>query len=245
MTKAELDSIKILPLEDSWYRKVKEKLDGIAKPLDGLGKFEHLIAQIGAIEKTTKISIQKKAVLVMCADNGVVEEQVSQSGKEVTLAVAKAMGVNNSSVGKMAAVAGVDVIPVDIGIDTDEVIPGVLPRKVAKGTKNFAKEPAMTEEEVLKAIETGIQLVQQCHREGYEIFATGEMGIGNTTTSTAVAAALLDLEVEQVTGKGRTLRFNFSPSWREVADINSAGCKSSRRKSKAGSEIYSLDRADS
>ena len=94
MTKAELDSIKILPLEDSWYRKVKEKLDGIAKPLDGLGKFEHLIAQIGAIEKTTKISIQKKAVLVMCADNGVVEEQVSQSGKEVTLAVAKAMGVS-------------------------------------------------------------------------------------------------------------------------------------------------------
>ena len=160
MTKAELDNRKILPLEDSWYRRVKEKLDG---------KFEHLIAQIGAIEKTTKISIQKKAVLVMCADNGVVEEQVSQSGKEVTLAVVKAMGVNNSSVGKMAAVAGVDVIPVDIGIDTDEVIPGVLPRKVAKGTKNFAKEPAMTEEEVLKAIETGIQLVQQCHREGYEI----------------------------------------------------------------------------
>ena len=190
MTKAELDNRKILPLEDSWYRRVKEKLDGIAKPLDGLGKFEHLIAQIGAIEKTTKISIQKKAVLVMCADNGVVEEQVSQSGKEVTLAVAKAMGVNNSSVGKMAAVAGVDVIPVDIGIDTDEVIPGVLPRKVAKGTKNFAKEPAM---------------VQQCHREGYEILATGEMGIGNTTTSTAVAAALLDLEVEQVTGKGAGL----------------------------------------
>lgn len=205
MTKAELDNRKILPLEDSWYRRVKEKLDGIAKPLDGLGKFEHLIAQIGAIKKTTKISIQKKAVLVMCADNGVVEEKVSQSGKEVTLAVAKAMGVNNSSVGKMAAVAGVDVIPVDIGIDTDEVIPGVLTRKVAKGTKNFAKEPAMTEEEVLKAIETGIQLVQQCHRDGYEILATGEMGIGNTTTSTAVAAALLDLEVEQVTGKGAGL----------------------------------------
>lgn len=205
MTKAELDSIKILPLDDSWYHRVKEKLDGIAKPLDGLGKFEHLIAQIGAIEKKTKISIQKKAVLVMCADNGVVEEQVSQSGKEVTLAVAKAMGENNSSVGKMAAVAGVDVIPVDIGIDTDETIPGVLPRKVAKGTKNFAKEPAMTEEEVLEAIETGIQLVRQCHRDGYEILATGEMGIGNTTTSTAVAAALLNLEVEQVTGKGAGL----------------------------------------
>ena len=205
MTKAELDNRKILPLEDSWYCRVKEKLDGIAKPLDGLGKFEHLIAQIGAIEKTTRISIRKKAVLVMCADNGVVEERVSQSGKEVTLAVAKAMGVNNSSVGKMAAVAGVDVIPVDIGIDTDEVIPGVLPRKVAKGTKNFAKEAAMTEEEVLKAIETGIQLVQQCCGEGYEILATGEMGIGNTTTSTAVAAALLDLEVEQVTGKGAGL----------------------------------------
>lgn len=64
MTKAELDNRKILPLEDSWYRRVKEKLDGIAKPLDGLGKFEHLIAQIGAIEKTTRISIQKKQFLL-------------------------------------------------------------------------------------------------------------------------------------------------------------------------------------
>ena len=136
MTKAELDSIKILPLDDSWYRRVKEKLDGIAKPLDGLGKFEHLIAQIGAIEKTTRISIQKKAVLVMCADNGVVEERVSQSGKEVTFAVAKAMGVNNSSVGKMAAVAGVYVIPVDIGIDTDEVS---IATKSCKGNEKLCQ----------------------------------------------------------------------------------------------------------
>lgn len=201
----QLQKFLITPPSDSIYQAVQKKMDAVAKPLDGLGKFEHLIAQIGAIQGKVQISTKKKAVLVMCADNGIIEEGVSQSGKEVTLAVTKAMGQNQSSVGKMAAVVGADVIPVDIGIDTKEEIPGVLPKKVMQGTRNFAKEPAMREQETLLAIETGIHLVGTCKEQGYDLLATGEMGIGNTTTSTAVVASLLDLKVKEITGRGAGL----------------------------------------
>lgn len=201
----ELQQIVIPSLNQQMYQQVKTNLDHVAKPLDSLGKFEHLIAQIGSIQNRENVSIAKKAVLVMCADNGVVEEGISQSGKEVTLAVTKAMGQDNSSVGKMASVIGAKVIPADIGIDSAEKIPGVLDLKVAMGTRNFLKEAAMTEQETLLAIETGMSLVGACKEEGYEILATGEMGIGNTTTSTAVVASLLNLDVASITGRGAGL----------------------------------------
>lgn len=95
----------------------------------------------------------------MCADNGVVAEGVSQSGQEVTAVVAGFMGQQASSVGKMARRAGVDVIPVDIGINTKETLPGVRDCKVMQGTRDFLQEPAMTEEEALQALSVGIDLV--------------------------------------------------------------------------------------
>lgn len=205
MTREELKNLVIPPINQELYKQVKKKLDQVAKPLDGLGEFEQFIAQIGAIQKNTRIQIDKKAVLVFCADNGIVKEGVSQSDKEVTLAVAKAMGKNQSSVGKMAAAVGAVVIPVDIGIDAEEAIAGVRNRKVTKGTRNFAKEPAMTEAETLQAIEVGIQLVKECKGNGYQLLATGEMGIGNTTTSTAICAALLHREASEITGRGAGL----------------------------------------
>lgn len=205
MTKDELMSLRIPSVNQEIYFTIRENMDHVAKPLDGLGVFEHLIAQIGAIQKSTQPDIRKKAVIVMCGDNGVVEEGISQSGKEVTLAVAKAMGKNMSSVGKMAAAIGAKVIPLDIGINSSEEIPGVMNKKVALGTKNFRKEAAMTEEEALHAIEEGMQLVRWRKKEGDGILATGEMGIGNTTTSTAIAAAILDMDVTAVTGRGAGL----------------------------------------
>ena len=186
-------------------KKVKENWDRVAKPLDGLGEFEGLIARIGAILETAEISIGKKAVIVMCADNGIVAEGISQSGQEVTACVTQALGERKSSVCRMAKAVGADVIPVDIGIATTEQIKGVLEKKVAHGTRNFLKEPAMTEQETLTAIACGIEVVKDCRDKGYTLLATGEMGIGNTTTSAAVAAALTGLSVEQVTGKGAGL----------------------------------------
>lgn len=186
-------------------RKVLANWDYVAKPLEGMGRFEALTAQIGAICRTERIDIAKKAVIIMCADNGIVAEGVSQSGQEVTLAVAKNMARKNSTVGKMAEKIGADTIPVDIGINCEEKIPGVLDRKIRCGTRNFNREPAMTQEEALKAVFTGIELAAECKEKGYGILATGEMGIGNTTTSSAMAAALLGCDAGEVTGRGAGL----------------------------------------
>lgn len=187
------------------YKRILRNWDRIAKPLDGMGRFESLTAQIGAILGTEEIDIAKKAVIIMCADNGIVAEGISQSGQEVTAAVAAQMGRGNSSVGKMAAMIGADTIPIDIGINSCESIPGVLDRKIRCGTRNFRKEPAMTREEAARAIDTGIEMVAVCKGKGYRILATGEMGIGNTTTSSAVTAALLRCKAEEVTGRGAGL----------------------------------------
>ncbi|MCM1385785.1 MAG: nicotinate-nucleotide--dimethylbenzimidazole phosphoribosyltransferase [Bacillus sp. (in: Bacteria)] len=187
------------------YNKILQNWDAIAKPLDGMGKFETLTARIGAVLGTEEIDIAKKAVVIMCADNGIVKEGVSQSGQEVTLAVAKQMAKGASSVGKMAAAIGADTIPIDIGINSEEKIPGILDRKIRRGTGNFKIEPAMTRKEAVRAIYTGMETVADCKKKGYRILAAGEMGIGNTTTSSAVAAALLKCEAEAVTGRGAGL----------------------------------------
>lgn len=204
-TREDLEQLKIEPPDEKIYREIKSRWDGLAKPLDSLGDFEPLLTRIGAINQDVTLDIGKKAVIAMCADNGIVEEQISQSGQEVTAKVAAAMGKKTSSVCRMAAVVGADVIPVDIGINQKEEISGVLPCKVAYGTKNFLKEPAMTEEETLRAIETGIKLAADCKSRGYRLLATGEMGIGNTTTSSAMAAAMLPCAVPDITGKGAGL----------------------------------------
>ena len=116
-TEETLKKLKLEKPDCKIYKKVLEHWDSIAKPLDGMGRFERIIAQIGGILGTDEIDISKKAVIIMCADNGIVEEGISQSGQEVTAAVAGQMGKGASSVGKMAAQAGVDTIPVDIGIN--------------------------------------------------------------------------------------------------------------------------------
>lgn len=217
------------PINKQIEKKIKQNWDRVAKPLNGLGRFETMIARIGAIQGTELVQIEKRAVVVMCADNGVVAEGISQSGQDVTEAVTLFMGQGRTSVGKMASVAKADIIPVDIGVNwstepteqlfkvesTEEFLSwlqqiddgncGILNCSVRRGTRNFAKESAMTEEETLQAIQTGIQMVKWCKEAGYHLLATGEMGIGNTTTSAAVAAARTGQDVEKVTGRGAGL----------------------------------------
>ena len=139
----------------------------------------------------------------MCADNGVVEEGVTQCGQEVTATVAENFLDEKSCVAIMCRRAGTKICPVDIGMAVDT--PRVEKRKIAYGTKNMAKEPAMTREQAVAAIEVGIAKAEELHAQGYEILATGEMGIGNTTTSSAMTAVYLGLDVETVTGRGAGL----------------------------------------
>ena len=205
MTKEELQQLEIRCPSEEIKKQVQENWDAVAKPLDGLGAFEALTAKIGAALGTADFDLTKKAVIVMCADNGIVAEGVSQSGQEVTAAVAASMGKQASSVGKMAKSIGADVFPVDIGINSTEKIDGLLDQKIRSGTRDFLMEPAMTEAETLAAIEVGMELVRRFKAEGYSLLATGEMGIGNTTTSSAVAAALSGCAVEEITGRGAGL----------------------------------------
>lgn len=204
-TREELMKITVNAPDAGIRRAVKESLDRVAKPLDGLGRFEMLIAQLGAIQGTEHVDISKKALLILCADNGIVAEGISQSGQEVTLAVVKNMANRKSSVCRMAALADVDPILVDMGINCQEEVPGVLNRKISHGTKNFYREHAMTEREAVLSIATGIELAFECKKNGYRMIAMGEMGIGNTATSSAVTAALLGCEAAEVTGRGAGL----------------------------------------
>lgn len=179
--------------------------DNIAKPIEGLGIMEELIVKIAGIQGREDVALKKKAVVVMCSDNGVVAEGVTQTDSHVTAVVTENFARGIASVNRMAAVAGADVIPVDIGVAEDLTEPGILNRKIAYGTKNFAREPAMSESEAVKGILTGMEIVKECKEMGYHMLATGEMGIGNTTTSSAMASVLLDVPVSSVTGKGAGL----------------------------------------
>ncbi len=204
MTVSELKEIKIDKPSAETAREVKERWDSIAKPLDGMGKFEDIFCRIGAINGSPDIDISKKALIVMCADNGVVAEGISQSGQEVTRICAENMVEGTTSVCRMADRIGVKVVAADIGIAGDR-IKGIRDLRVRPGTENFSKKPAMTEAECLQAIENGIKLVKELADEGYRLIGTGEMGIGNTTTTSAMAAAFLGLSADEVTGRGAGL----------------------------------------
>lgn len=143
--------------------------------------------------------------MILCADNGVVAEGISQVGSEITALVAQSLAVSQTSVTVMAKAAKADVIPVDIGIAADIPVKGLRSKKIAYGTQNMLHAPAMTKEQTLQAIQVGIDLVAALKQEGYRLIATGEMGIGNTTTSSAIASVLLKVPVEKVTGKGAGL----------------------------------------
>ena len=196
---------KILPGDEKAMKEAYDRWLAIGKPLFSLGKLETVVTKIAGIKGTSDYKLQKKGLLIMCADNGVVEEGVTQTGQEVTAIVADNFTHHATSVCAMCDVAGVDVLPIDIGMAVD--VPSVTKKeqKVCYGTRNFAKEPAMTKEEVCQALFVGIEAVKKCKEEGYDLLATGEMGIGNTPTSSAVASVLLNQEPGVMTGRGAGL----------------------------------------
>lgn len=193
---------RIAPLDQEAMEASRRHWDSIAKPLHSLGKLEDAVLQMAGIQKTARVDISRKALIVLCADNGVVEEGVTQTGQEVTAQVAENFLQEKASAGILCRKAGADIFPVDMGIYRDTNIRNC---KIAYGTKNMVKEAAMTREQAVEALETGIMLALEKKQEGYQILATGEMGIGNTTTSSAIASVLLNRPVEEMTGRGAGL----------------------------------------
>lgn len=183
----------------------RKRWNSLAKPLGSLGLLEDAVVKIAALTGNADVRLNNRALLVLCADNGVAAQGVTQTDSSVTAAVARALGAGESTVCHMARVAKCHVVPVDLGILDFSGAHGVLDRRVRNGTADITQGPAMSREECLRAIEIGKSLVREQKTAGTDILATGEMGIGNTTTSSAVASVLLDLAPAQVTGRGAGL----------------------------------------
>ena len=192
----------------SFYETALSRWRSIAKPLGGLGLLEDYVCRIAEIQQTEIPEISSRVLAVFCADNGIVEEKVSQTDSSVTRIVAENLTKGKTSVCKMAQLSNCDVFGVDCGIFSEKnesPLPALIDMRVRNGTDNFLKKDAMTRAECETAIQNGMDLAAHFKSRGYKIFATGEMGIGNTTTSSAVLASLLELDPSTVTGKGAGL----------------------------------------
>lgn len=183
----------------------KSRIDNIAMPLGGLGKLEDILIKCAGIFGTADFTFNKKAVIVLCADNGIVAQDVTQTGQHVTKIVAENMTDGKASIAILCKQAKADLFVTDIGMTTDSDNPKIFNKKVAYGTRDFSVERAMTLDEVNTAISVGIGGVAKLKWQQYNLIATGEMGIGNTTTSSAIVAALFGTDAIAVTGKGAGL----------------------------------------
>ncbi len=179
--------------------------DSLAKPLGSLGLLEDAVVKIAALTGNVRVALRKRSLVVFCADNGVVAQGVTQTDSSVTAAVACSLARGSSTVCPMARLTRCEVIPVDMGMVDFPGFPGVLDRRVQNSTGDITLGPAMSREECVRAILTGAELAREQKETGVDILAGGEMGIGNTTTSSAVAAVLLGLQPEEVTGRGAGL----------------------------------------
>ena len=208
MGKLLFDTIKkIKPLDKNRMEEKEKELNSLLKTPKGLGKLEELAIRLEGIDKNYKPD--KKMVLVMAADNGVEQEKVSKSKRVITQYVVEAMLNGKSSINALGMVYNADIKVVDLGIDKSSDIKnkinfkGIIDKKIMEfGTNNISKEAAMTYEQAVKAIETGIEMVDEFVKDGYNLFATGEMGIGNTTTSSTVLKVFTDLPIDEIVGYG-------------------------------------------
>lgn len=192
----------IRPLDETCMQQTRSRIDQLVKPQGSLGKLETIAIQLAGIYGTVTPQIYKKAVIVMCADHGVCDEQVASAPQVVTWIQSLNIAKGVSGVGALSKMCAAKVYTVDIGVATDEVSPLLYHKKIARGSNNIAKGPAMSYEQALQAIETGIDMVKMAVDEGHNIIATGEMGIGNTTPSTAILCALSERSPDDLVGVG-------------------------------------------
>ncbi|WJH34977.1 nicotinate-nucleotide--dimethylbenzimidazole phosphoribosyltransferase [Paenibacillus sp. CC-CFT747] len=193
---------RIRPLDPEAVEAAEKHLDRLTKPPGSLGRLEEIAKQAAGITGETIPDLTRKAVLVMAGDHGVCEEGISAFPAEVTPQMVMNFLQGGAAVNVLARQAGADVICVDMGVNAELAHPGLVSRKVRYGTGNIAKGPAMTREEAEAAVLAGIALVEELAAEGCRVFATGEMGIGNTTPSAALAVALAGLDAEEAVGRG-------------------------------------------
>jgi nicotinate-nucleotide--dimethylbenzimidazole phosphoribosyltransferase len=194
---------EIKPLDGALLDAAQAKLDNKTKPLGSLGRLEDFARRVVAITGSLAPETSKKIIFTFAGDHGVVEEGVSAFPKEVTPQMVLNFLRGGAGVNVLARHAGAEVRVVDIGVDYDFAPqPGLIIRKIAPGTKNLSTGPAMSRDEAIAAIEVGIELARAAKEEGAAMIATGEMGIGNTTPSSAIIAAFSGISPRELTHRG-------------------------------------------
>jgi nicotinate-nucleotide--dimethylbenzimidazole phosphoribosyltransferase len=204
---------KIKSIDKTLIEKTQNRLDNLTKPLGSLGVLEELAKQIVAITGKENPKLNKKVIFLMAADHGIAEEKVSAYPKEVTGEMVYNFISSGACINVLAKHVGAKVIIVDMGVAKElqitnyklqiTKIKNFIDKKIGYGTKNFLKEPAMTRNDAIKSIEAGIDVVyEEYEKNGIDIIGTGDMGIGNTTSSSAIVSAFTKEDVRKVTGRG-------------------------------------------
>jgi nicotinate-nucleotide--dimethylbenzimidazole phosphoribosyltransferase len=193
----------IKPINREWYDIAQKHLDNLTKPLGSLGRLEEFAQRLVAITENRKPVLDKKVIFTFAGDHGVVDEGVSAYPKEVTPQMVFNFLRGGAGINVLARHAGAEIVVVDIGVDFDfDDTEGLINMKVMKGTRNFAKGSAMTRDEAVKCIESGIEVATRYAERGCKMAGTGDMGIGNTTPSSAIASVITGTPVREVTGRG-------------------------------------------
>ena len=199
-------SRNIYPLEKKYMQQAQARLDRLIKPTGSLGKMESICAQLAGIYGKKYFDTSKKIIISFAGDHGVYEEGVAPDPQNITILQFQNFPKRINGVGTISKFVGADVLAVDVGINCDEKIEGVLDYKIRKGTSNMAKGPAMTRKEAEKCISIGIEMAEKCIQEDYTVIGIGEMGIANTTPSTAIISVFADCDPKEITGMGAGLK---------------------------------------
>ena len=190
-------------IDYSLAEETQKRLDNLTKPQGSLGKLEKLAKQVVEITRNKKPVINNKVIFTMAGDHGVTEEGISAYPKEVTPQMVYNFLRGGAGINVLARHAGARVAVVDMGVACDlEPHQDLIIKKVGHGTKNMTKGPAMTEDEAVKSVENGIEVFEDEFKKGIDIAGTGDMGIGNTTPSSAIASVITAKPVEDMTGRG-------------------------------------------
>ena len=194
---------RIKPVSRELVQQAQAKLDNKTKPLGSLGRLEEFARRLVTISGNLEPDVSKKVIFTFAADHGVTSEGVSTCPKEVTTQMVFNFLSGGAGINVLARHVGAEVRVVDVGVDHDfGDLPGLIHRKVARGTQNLANGPAMTRDETVAALQVGIYMADQCRTEGIGLVGTGEMGIGNTTPSSAIIAAISGMPVRDLTSRG-------------------------------------------
>ena len=196
----------IYPLDTRFMEQAQARQDRLIKPQGSLGKLEDISIQLAGIYGSKYFDTTKKIVLSFACDHGVYEEGVAPNNQNITLLQSMNFPKKINGVGTISKFVGSDVQLIDVGINCDEPIEGVIDCKIRKSTSNMAKGPAMTRQEALRAIEIGIEMSEKYIQEDYKVIGIGEMGIANTTPSAAIISVIAGCDPQEVTGMGAGLK---------------------------------------